>query len=253
MATIEQGMKVFTAVYKRIYRSLKSEYKKLFVLNHIYLDVEKYQNVMDIPVQIEDFDSDTYDVCPSADPSTPTQTEKLMKAQGLLELLPLGILDPVAVITRVLDAQEQPNIEQLFNQQVRETGQFQPPPDPKLQEMEMKGQLEQQKMAMQQQSLQHKAQLEQASTAAKIMMQKAESDQKLQSEAMKARLDAATAVHKQRIFSATEQAKVNQQMVQSDMQHRQSMEQTKEKQLLAKQQQRKNSSSNGKSTPSRKK
>jgi len=253
MATIEQGMKVFTAVYKRIYRSLRSEYKKLFVLNHIYLDVEKYQSVMDIPVQVEDFDSDTYDVCPSADPSTPTQTEKLMKAQGLLELLPLGILDPVAVVTRVLDAQEQPNIEQLFNQQVRETGQFQPPPDPKLQEMEMKGQLEQQKMAMQQQSLQHKAQLEQASTAAQLMMKKAESDQKLQSEAAKSRLDAATAVHKQRIFSVTEQAKVNQQMVQSDMQHRQSMDQAKEKQQLAKQQQRKNSSSNGKSTSSRKK
>lgn len=253
MATIEQGMKVFTAVYKRIYRSLKSEYKKLFALNHIYLDAEKYQSVLDISVQLEDFNTDTYDVCPSADPSTPTQTEKLMKAQGLLELLPLGILDPVAVITRVLDAQEQPNIEQLFNQQVRETGQFQPPPDPKLQEMEMKGQLEAKKMEMNQQALTHKAQLEQASTAAKIAMEKQAADQKLQFEAQKARLDGATAIHKQRIFSVTEQAKVNQQMTQSDMQHRQSMEQTKEKASLVKQQQRGNSSSNGKSTPSRKK
>jgi chaperonin GroES len=38
MATVEQGMKVFTAVYKRVYRSLKSEFKKLFDLNSVYLD-----------------------------------------------------------------------------------------------------------------------------------------------------------------------------------------------------------------------
>lgn len=253
MATIEQGMKVFTAVYKRIYRSLKNEYKKLFYLNKIYLDTDKYAQVLDAPVFPEDFDDKSYNVCPTADPSTPTQTEKLMKAQGLLELLPIGILDPVAVITRVLDAQEQPNIEQLFTQQVKETGQFQPPPDPKLQEMEMKGQLEAKKLEQSQQALEHKAALERSSEMAKLAMKKQESDMKLQAQANQMRLDAATAIHKQRIFSVTEQAKANQQMVQSDVQHRQAMEQAKEKASLAKQQQSKNSSGNGKGTPSRKK
>lgn len=252
MATIEQGMKVFTAVYKRIYRSLRSEYKKIFQLNRLYFDAELYAQVLDEPVGAEDFDLSTYDVCPSADPSTPTQTEKLMKAQALLELLPIGILDPVAVITRVLDAQEQPNIEQLFTQQVRETGQFEPPPDPKLQEMAMKGQLEQQKVEMQGQALERKAELERVSQMAKIAMQKQEHDMKLQAEAQKARLEGQIAVHKQRIFSVTEQAKVNQQMAQSSMQHRQAMDQAKEKASLATQQ-TKNSSSNGKSTQSRKK
>src|SRR6185312_5018846 len=38
MASIEQGMKVFTAVYKRLYRSLDSEFKKLFQLNATYLN-----------------------------------------------------------------------------------------------------------------------------------------------------------------------------------------------------------------------
>lgn len=246
MATIEQGMKVFTAVYKRIYRSLQSEYKKLFNLNRIYLDINKYSTVLDAEVSKEDFDEKSYNICPTADPSTPTQTEKLMKAQGLLELLPLGILDPVAVITRVLDAQEQPNIEQLFNQQVKETGQFQPPPDPKLQEMEMKGQLEAKKIQMQGQALERKAALEQSSEMAKLAMKKQESDMKIQAEAQKAKLDGAIAVHKQRIFSVTEQAKVNQTMAQKDMQHRQSMEQAKEKNKLAKS----NSSGNGKTTRS---
>lgn len=252
MATIEQGMKVFTAVYKRLYRALRSEYKKIFHLNSLYLDPELYANVLDQAVGPDDFNKDTYDVCPSADPSTPTQTEKLMKAQALLELLPIGILDPLAVVTRVLDAQEQPNIEQLFNQQVRETGQFEPPPDPKLQEMQIKGQLEQQKVEMQGQALERKAELERTSEMAKLAMKKQENDIKLQSAAQKARLDGQIALHKQRIFSVTEQAKANQQMVQSSVQHRQSMEQAKEKASLAKQQ-AKNSSSNGKSTPSRKK
>lgn len=249
MATIEQGMKVFTAVYKRIYRSLKSEYKKLFDLNRIYLDPEKYSAVLDAQISPEDFDDKSYNICPTADPSTPTQTEKLMKAQGLLELLPLGILDPLAVITRVLDAQEQPNIEQLFNQQIQETGQFEPPPDPKLQEMEMKGQLEAKKVEMQGQALEHKAQLEQMTAQGKLAMKSAETHQKLQSEAQKAKLEGAVAIHKQRIFSVTEQAKVNQTLAQKDMQHRQSMEQAKEKAKLAKS----NSSGSGKTTRSPKK
>ena len=50
MATIEQGMKLFTAVYKRIYRSLQSEYKKLFKLNKVYLNPEKYVNILDTQV-----------------------------------------------------------------------------------------------------------------------------------------------------------------------------------------------------------
>ena len=83
MASIEQGMKVFTAVYKRIYRSLKSEFYKVFELNEKYLDPNTYAAVVDVNVDPEDFDDEDYDICPGADPSSMTQTEKLMKAQGL--------------------------------------------------------------------------------------------------------------------------------------------------------------------------
>jgi chaperonin GroES len=247
MATIEQGMKVFTAVYKRVYRSLKSEYKKLFKLNSMYLDETRYQVVMDIPVTIQDFNADVYDICPNADPSTPTQTEKLMKAQGLLELLPLGTLDPLAVTMRVLDAQEQPNIQQLFSQQIQQTGQHQPPPDPKMLEMQMKTQMEQQKAQLKAQELQFKAEMEQRSQQFQMAMEAQKADQEMQIAAMKARLESGIEIHKQRIFSATEQAKTSQQMAQKDAQHRQTMQQTKEKQSLAKSQ-TKTSSASGKKT-----
>jgi len=247
MATIEQGMKVFTAVYKRLYRALSEEYKKLFDLNRVYLDNDKYVAVLDQPVTVDDFNRKLYDVCPNADPSTPTQTEKLMKAQALLELLPIGILDPLAVVMRVLDAQEQPNIEQLLNAQIRETGQFTPPPDPKLQEMEMKQQLEEVKAAVKIQSEQQKMELEKRDRIMQMMMKQQEHAQEMENKRQTAVLDGQIAEHKQRIFSVTEQAKVNQQMTQKDVQHRQSMDQAKEKQQLAKQQ-TKTSSKPGRTT-----
>ena len=233
MATIEQGMKVFTAVYKRVYRALRSEFKKIYDLNRVYLDPNKYAAVIDTEVGPDDFDKESYDVCPAADPSTPTGTEKLMKAQGLLELLPTGILDPVEVIRRVLEAQEQPNYERLFNQQIQQTGQMQPPPDPKLQEMEMKGQLEQQKIALQAQEKERAAMLAERSQAVQLAMKTQEHNLKMQADAQKAKLSAAEAIHKQRIFSVTEQAKVNQQLVHKEQAHRQSMTQQQEKAKLA--------------------
>jgi chaperonin GroES len=236
MATIEQGMKVFTAVYKRVYRALRSEFKKIYTLNSVYLNPQQYAAVVDAPIDPADFDNTSYDVCPGADPNTATQSEKLMKAQGLLELLPTGMLDPVEVVRRVLEAQEQPNWEKLFNQQVQQSGQFQPPPDPKLQEMEMKGQLEQQKAAMKQQELEFKSQLQQRDQQFKMTMQAAQQNQDMQNKSMQAKLDAAINIHKQKIFSATEQAKVNQQLTQNAQMHSQKMSDEQEKAKLAKQQ-----------------
>jgi chaperonin GroES len=42
MATIEQGLKVFTAIYKRIFRALGEEYAKLFALNSKHMDDKVY-------------------------------------------------------------------------------------------------------------------------------------------------------------------------------------------------------------------
>ncbi len=249
MATIEQGMKVFTAVYKRIFRALKSEYKKLFRLNSVYLDPSKYEAVMDIQVLPDDFDNAKYDVCPSADPSTPTQTERLMKAQGLLELLPLGTLDPLEVTRRVLEAQEQPSYEKLFHPSIQQTGQFQPPPDPKLQEMEMKGQMEERKAALKEQELAFKSELQARDMQFKQAMEAQKMAQDMQMKAMEHKLDAAINIHKQRIFEAGERATIQQKLVQNEQTHQQTMRQKEEQNKLS----QKNSSKNGKSTPSQKK
>lgn len=223
MATIEQGMKVFTAVYKRIYRSLSSEFHKLFELNETYLNPDQYIAILDDTIGPDDFNDEGYDVCPQADPNAMSQTEKLMKAQGLLELLPIGILDPVEVVSRVLEAQEQPNWQKLFNKQIQETGQFQPPPDPKLQEMQMKGQMEQQKVAMQGQAQQQKMELESRSAQVQLAMKAQEHQMDMQHKAEMSKIQAAEAVHKQRIFSVEGVQKI----VQSEQTHKQKLHQMK--------------------------
>lgn len=243
MATIEQGMKVFTAVYKRIYRSLKSEYKKLFKLNNLYFDIEKYQNVLDEQIQQNDFNPETYDVCPNADPSTPTQTEKLMKAQGLMEILPLGTLDPLEVTRRILEAQEQPNIEKLFTQGIQQTGQHQPAPDPKTVELQMKGQLEQQKAGMKQQADAFKSELAARDQQFKQSMEQQRQAYDTRMKEMSAQLDAAIKIREANVDIIASAAQNKAKLVQGQQQHEQKMQQAKE---LSKSTQ--NSSKNGKPT-----
>lgn len=230
MATIEQGMKVFTAVYKRIYRSLQEEFKKIYDINRTYLNPNTYANVLDTEIGPNDFDKQSYDICPGADPTAVSQTEKLLKAQGLLELLPTGMLNPVEVIRRVLEAQEQPNWEQLLNPQVAQTGQPpEPQPDPKLMEMQMKGQLEQQKMQMQSAATQRKMELESRDKEVQLAMKAREHAMDMEHKAQMAKLQQAEAIHKQRIFSAQAQADMNQKLVMRDAEHRQKMQQSKSK------------------------
>ena len=82
---VEQGTKVFVAINKRLYRSLKKEYRKLFELNAKYLTQEEYANVMDeeaADVKV-DFDLVGLDVTPVADPTVSTDTQRVAKAGAL--------------------------------------------------------------------------------------------------------------------------------------------------------------------------
>ena len=159
MATIEQGMKVFTAIYKRTYRSLTKEFKKIFRLNSIYPEnIEIAVVILDESITRQDYDQKSYDVCPTADPTSVSTTQKMLKAQQLMEILPLGTLNPMEVTRRLLEAQEQPNLEVLMQVPQQQ-------PDPKVMEMQMKMKMEQEShqmdMAMKKFELMMKAQMAQ--------------------------------------------------------------------------------------------
>jgi chaperonin GroES len=236
MATVEQGMKVFTAIYKRIYRALTEEFCKLFKLNATYLDPQTYASVINEPIGPGDFDETTYRVIPAADPNAVSATEKLQKAQGLLELLPIGVLDPVQVIVRVLKAQEQPNYEQLLNQAVQQTGQMPPPPpDPKAQELQMKAQAQQQEVQLKTAQSQQQMELEGRSAQQKMAMQAQEHQQKMQMQAQESQMKAAAEIHQTEaqvqgeLMKQHAQNQVHQQQMQhSEQDHKASLEQGQE-------------------------
>lgn len=223
MASIEQGMKVFTAVYKRIFRSLAEEYKKIYRLNEVYLNPQTYVELLDDNVNPDDFKEIGYKVVPGADPSAISQTERLLKAQGLVELLPMGVLDPIEVITRVLEAQEQPNIQKLFHQEVQQTGQPPQKPDPKTQELQMKMQAQEQSSQLKQQEMAFKMQMEQRDQQFKQAMETQRQQQELQFKAMTARMDMLAKAHdvKAKMVQANQQHA--QQVVHKEQAHQQSV------------------------------
>ena len=245
MATVEQGMKVFTAVYKRIYRSLLEEFKKIFYLNKLYIDPNKVIKVLDMAIGPNDFDDETCDVIPGADPNAVTNQEKLMKSQGLLELLQMAgpILNPVEIVYRVLEAQEHPNIEKLFSQEVLQTGQIPQQPDPKLLAIQAKAQNDQQKAALDREMKLFDMQLKERDAEFQQAMKAEEHAMDMQQTAEKSMLEASSQVQLANIFSATERMKSQQALVQRDQEHSQKMAQQKEAQSL-----QKNRSKSGKPT-----
>lgn len=129
-AVLEQGLKVFVSIYKRIYRSLGKEYKKVYRLNGSYLDEIKYFNVLDTgeakATGKEDFNMEDLDVLPGADPSILSEAHAMAKAQSLLEKMMAGLpLNPQMVLRQVLEAEGHENIDELM--------QVEPPqPDPEM-------------------------------------------------------------------------------------------------------------------------
>ncbi len=84
----EEGKKVFTSMQRRLYRSLKSEFEKLYRLNRIYLPEQVYYRVLDDEKAIlrTDYEDDTLDIKPVSDPNLSSETQRLAKAQTVLQM-----------------------------------------------------------------------------------------------------------------------------------------------------------------------
>ena len=120
LALIEQGLQVFTAIYKRIYRSLREEFALLFANIARYggeRAAADYLEVLDDQdADFEaDFNVDDMDIRPVSDPTSVTRMQKLARAQfvwGLAQNNPL--LDQGKVLRRVLEAADVEDAEDLF-------------------------------------------------------------------------------------------------------------------------------------------
>lgn len=116
-AMLEQGLQVFNGIFKRVYRSFRSELRKIFDLNAVYLDQEvyfEYQDEQNRAVRI-DYTSDSKDLIPAADPNAFSNKEKLMKAQMLAERSAMVPgYDPIVVEKRLLESLDIPDAAEVY-------------------------------------------------------------------------------------------------------------------------------------------
>jgi hypothetical protein len=256
-ATIEQGMKVFTAIYKRTFRSLTKEFKKVFRLNSLYEEnFVRAQVILDEPIGPQDYDRKKYDVCPSADPTAVSTTQKLQKAQQLLELLPLGTINVMEATKRILEGQEQPTIEALMQPQ-------QQPPDPKVEAIKAKMQMDKENHQMDMQGKQMELQFKQQQALMDQKFMAMEKQMEMQFKQMEFNLKAKHQVQQAHLDQATGQMDMQlqtqqhaQQSQMQDEKHQMGIQQMKEK-ASAQRESRAvagvdKSSGNGKAKPSNK-
>ena len=123
LALIEQGLKVYTAIHKRVYRALKSEFDKLYRLNRLYLkENERYQ----VGDEWREITPDDYrlggGVLPIADPTMVTDMQKLGRAQIAMQFKGDPLINQKEIYTRLFDAASFDRVEDLFA----------PPPNPQI-------------------------------------------------------------------------------------------------------------------------
>lgn len=126
LARIEQGLKVFSSIHKRLYRAFKAEYRKLFILNSKYLQPTSYFRILDSQeaVSQEDYDYESCDIVPVADPNETTNTQKLIRGQIWMSMKGQGFND-AEINKRFAEAMQEPEPQKLLESPP-------PPPDPKI-------------------------------------------------------------------------------------------------------------------------
>ena len=83
--TLEQGMMLFSGIYKRMYRAFSEELRCLYQLNKWYLksspDFEELTNGESALFAPDDYDSNIFRIYPSADPTSVSSAQKQNKAK----------------------------------------------------------------------------------------------------------------------------------------------------------------------------
>jgi len=115
LAMIEQGLKVFSAIYKRIHRSLKQEFRKLFRLNRLYLPIQSgYLRGSEWrEISQADYQAGA-GVEPVSDPQMITDMQKLGRAQFLLQFKDDPWFKPREIRLKMLDAALFPDADDLL-------------------------------------------------------------------------------------------------------------------------------------------
>jgi chaperonin GroES len=208
--TVDQAMKVFTAIYKRIYRAMLREFQKIFMFNRLSPEiVNEEASVLNIPITASDYQGAEDDIIPAADPSGASSTAQFQQLQYVIQNLgPMGVINMQEAAARSLKLIQIADPEKLVQQPPP------PPPDPKIQTEQIKqqtmqqkaqqdGQLAQQKLQLAQELAELKKEVEQM----KMMFKQKELEMKLQGQQQEHQMD---------MVQSTQEMHMNQQKAQMD-------------------------------------
>ena len=184
-ATIEQGEKVFSGIYKRTYRALTDEFRKLYRLNYLNPPPDgKFQFAASDGAPgvalWNDYLEDASCVAPSADPSVSSK-EALVKRET--DVFQLARSTPgfamYKVVRRLLDAMEVPAIDDILPPPGSPDA---PPPPvpPQVQIQQLKNQEKQQQLQARMMEHRDKVTVDAQEAQARIMLLQAQAAQIMQ-------------------------------------------------------------------------
>jgi chaperonin GroES len=136
---VEQGMKIYTAIFKRIWRGYKEEFKKLYILNARYMPLSTKFGTPPAVVTRALYLGDPDTIIPEADPNLASDSMRMHQAEWLkMDMLRgPGGYDPQAV-TRFAHRQMRiENSAELYPGYEK----FPPPPNPKIAVESMRAEL----------------------------------------------------------------------------------------------------------------
>lgn len=108
-AMLEQGQKVFSGIFARVYRGLGREFKLLYHINRVYHDPQEEVVMLDdgttVQAVMADYEDDQIDIRVAADPRMVTDAMEMMRAEGLMQLVSMGTVNPQFATKKYLEAQ----------------------------------------------------------------------------------------------------------------------------------------------------
>lgn len=149
LAIVEQGTRAFKPMVQKLFHSLKKEFKMMFHLYGKFSSFERFINYQDVDIQVshEIFNESELDIMPVADPTQSSEAHVYMKVQALQQMLqtPLAnVLNMPALAIRILKGLQIDKPEELIQQPGP------PPPDPKMEAIKMKHDVDMQKLQLDQ-------------------------------------------------------------------------------------------------------
>ena len=149
LAIVEQGTRAFKPMVQKLFHSLKKEFKMMFHLYGKFSSFERFIKYQDVDIQVshEIFNESELDIMPVADPTQSSEAHVYMKIQAMQQMLqtPLAnVLNIPELARRILQGLQIDAPETLIMPPQ------QPAPDPKMEAVKMKHDIDMQKLQLDQ-------------------------------------------------------------------------------------------------------